>query len=53
MNNNHSSHELKHRLRWIAPLLRDAAKDHPIVIMTGARQVGKNTLLQQEPPFSN
>jgi predicted AAA+ superfamily ATPase len=53
MNNNHSRHGLKYRPRWIAPLLRDAAKDHPIVVLTGARQVGKSTLLQQESPFSN
>ncbi|MFH1998928.1 MAG: AAA family ATPase, partial [Planctomycetota bacterium] len=32
--------------------MRDAVRDHPIVVLTGARQVGKSTLLQQEPPFS-
>ena len=45
--------ELKYRPRWIAPLLRDAANDHPIVVLTGARQVGKSTLLQQESPFAD
>jgi len=53
MNDNHSSIELKYKPRWITSLLRDAVKDHPIVVLTGARQVGKSTLLQQEPPFSN
>lgn len=52
MNDNHSKLELKYRPRWIAPLLRDAVKDHPIVVLAGARQVGKSTLLQHEPPFS-
>ena len=53
MNDIHSNAELRYRPRWIAPLLRDAVKDHPIVVLTGARQVGKSTLLQQEPPFAN
>ncbi len=53
MNNNHSGHELKYRPRWIAPLLREAIKEHPIIVLTGARQVGKSTLLKQEEPFCN
>jgi len=52
MNDNHSHLELKYRPRWIASPLRDAVRDHPIVVLTGARQVGKSTLLQQESPFS-
>jgi predicted AAA+ superfamily ATPase len=32
--------------------LRQAAEDHPVVTLTGARQVGKSTLLQREKPFS-
>ncbi len=32
--------------------MRDAVEDHPIVVLTGARQVGKSTLLQHELPFS-
>lgn len=31
--------------------MREAIKDHSVVILTGARQVGKSTLLQNEPPF--
>ncbi|MBL7195287.1 MAG: ATP-binding protein [Desulfobacterales bacterium] len=53
MNDYQSHNELKYKPRWIAPLLRNAAKDHPIVVLTGARQVGKSTLLQQEPPFAD
>ena len=37
--------------RWIAPLLAQASRDHPVVILTGARQVGKSTLLLNEEPF--
>jgi predicted AAA+ superfamily ATPase len=47
----HSNLELKYKPRWISPLLRDALKTHPIIVLTGARQVGKSTLLPREPPF--
>ena len=53
MNDNHSRYELKYKTRWLASLLRDAAQEHPVIILTGARQVGKSTLLLQEPPFSS
>ena len=53
MNDNHSNNELKYKPRWITSLLRDAVRNHPIVVLTGPRQVGKSTLLQQEPPFSH
>lgn len=52
VNNNHSSRELIYRPRWLATQIREAIEDHPIVILTGARQVGKSTLLQEEKPFS-
>ena len=52
MNDNHSQYELKYKVRWLASLLRDAVREHPVIILTGARQVGKSTLLLQEPPFS-
>lgn len=32
-------------------MLRDALNDAPIVVLTGARQVGKSTLLLHEEPF--
>lgn len=37
----------------MASLLRAAIEDHPIVVLTGARQVGKSTLLREESPFSD
>jgi predicted AAA+ superfamily ATPase len=33
--------------------LQAAAEDHPVVILTGARQVGKSTLLRHADPFRN
>jgi predicted AAA+ superfamily ATPase len=44
MNDNHSPLELKYKPRWIAALLRQATKAHPVVVLTGARQVCKSTL---------
>ncbi len=39
------------RPRWLTPHLRQAVADHPVVVLTGARQVGKSTLLRREEPF--
>lgn len=50
MNDNHSPDELDYKPRWIAPLLEAAAREHPVVVLTGARQVGKSTLLQHTFP---
>lgn len=50
MNNFHSSPELYHP-RWLSPLLQTAVSDHAIIVLTGARQVGKSTLLQNAQPF--
>lgn len=33
-------------------MLRESVAQHPVVVLTGARQVGKSTLLRHEPPFS-
>ncbi len=52
MNDIHSKAEWIYKPRWIAPQLRAAVKDHSIVVVTGPRQAGKSTLLQQEQPFS-
>jgi hypothetical protein len=49
MNNNLISNA--YRERWLTPLLRSAIRDHPIVVLTGARQVGKSTLLLNAEPF--
>jgi len=42
-----------YRQRWLTPLLQSAIQDHPIIILTGARQVGKSTLLMNAEPFRN
>ena len=39
--------------RWITDNLRQASQDHPVVVLTGARQVGKSTLLRQAEPFAS
>jgi hypothetical protein len=39
--------------RWLTPLLHSASETHPVVVVTGARQVGKSTLLRQAEPFRN
>lgn len=39
--------------RWLTPLLQRAIADHPVVVLTGARQVGKSTLLRHAAPFRN
>lgn len=38
----------EYRPRWLAPLLRSATERSPVVIVTGARQVGKSTMLLAE-----
>lgn len=52
MHDSHSRAESFYKPRSLAHRLRDAAKAHPVIVLTGARQVGKSTLLQQERPFS-
>jgi predicted AAA+ superfamily ATPase len=44
---------LVYRERWLTPLLQAAIKDHPIIVLTGARQVGKSTLLMNAEPFKD
>lgn len=50
MNNNHSSPE-RYFDRWITPSLQEASRDHAVIVLTGARQVGKSTLLLNAEPF--
>lgn len=50
MNNFHSQ-AIDYHPRWVARQLKDAIKDASVVVLTGARQVGKSTLLQNEAPF--
>ena len=51
MNNN--SKAKSYHERWITPYLQSAIKDHPVIVLTGARQVGKSTLLLNAEPFRN
>jgi predicted AAA+ superfamily ATPase len=53
MNDNHSRDELKYKKRWIGGLLRSVVRESPVVVVTGARQVGKSTMLRYERPFSD
>jgi hypothetical protein len=46
VNGKHSGAEWKYRSRWIEPELTRSVADHRVVVLTGARQVGKSTLLQ-------
>ena len=39
-----------YRPRWIGPSIRSAIKTFPVVVISGARQVGKSTFLQNEFP---
>lgn len=53
MNEIHSDIELQYSPRWIAPVVQAGVSDHPVVVLSGARQVGKSTFLQHEIPFSH
>jgi len=48
MNENHSRHEFLYKKRRIGTQIRSAIKTFPVVIISGARQVGKSTFLQNE-----
>lgn len=50
MNKSHSEKESFFLPRWLAPALGRAVADHPVVALTGARQVGKSTLLEHAEP---
>jgi len=41
VSDNHSQLELKYKARWILTSLREAIKEHPVALLTGARQVGR------------
>jgi uncharacterized protein len=43
-----SRSETKYLSRRLAPRMREAIEQFPVVVLTGARQVGKSTLLQRE-----
>jgi predicted AAA+ superfamily ATPase len=50
MNENYSRLE-GYLARWLTDDLRQASQDHPVIVLTGARQVGKSTLLAQRRPL--
>lgn len=50
MGENISQRETKYIPRRLARRIRGATGQFPVVVLTGARQVGKSTLLQQEFP---
>ena len=50
MNNYYSPPE-RYYDRWITPSLQEASRDHAVIVLTGARQVGKSTLLLNAKPF--
>lgn len=43
-----SGAEIKYRKRRIASKIRNAVEKFPVVVITGARQVGKSTMFKQE-----
>ena len=49
--NNFYSPPKPYLARWITPSLQEASRDHAIIVLTGARQVGKSTLLLNAEPF--
>jgi len=53
MNDKHSDGELYYKRRWLAGSLRAAVKTSPVIVLSGARQVGKSTLLRFERPFND
>ena len=44
---------VKYKKRWLADRLREAIEFSPVVVLSGARQSGKSTLLRNEPPFKD
>jgi predicted AAA+ superfamily ATPase len=44
---------MKYKPRWLTDVLKQACLDHPVVVLTGARQVGKSTLLMNAQPTSS
>ena len=41
----------QYKPRWLADKIREAIEFSPVIILSGARQSGKSTLLQNEKPF--
>lgn len=50
MNENHSKNELKYKKRLLREKVKKVLENLPVIVITGARQVGKSTFLQNEFP---
>ncbi|WP_038058076.1 ATP-binding protein [Thermodesulfobacterium hydrogeniphilum] len=50
MNENYSDSEWKYKKRVLKEVIAQVLKDFPVVVLSGARQVGKSTFLQEEFP---
>lgn len=48
MNNNYSRYELDYINRWQSTLLKNSLSNYPVIVITGARQVGKSTFLKND-----
>jgi len=53
MNDIYSQNELIYHRRMLAAEIRNAIKHFSVVVLSGARQVGKSTLLQNEKPLKD
>ncbi len=45
--------QIEYKKRWISAKMKKALNVSKVLILTGARQTGKTTLLRNEPPFSH
>lgn len=45
--------ETAYKPRWLADKLRIATEFSPVIVLSGARQTGKSTLLRNEQPFKD
>ncbi|MGB9750773.1 MAG: hypothetical protein C0183_18170 [Roseiflexus castenholzii] len=50
-NDMYSNPEIYYYERWLTAALQKDCRDHQIIVLTGARQVGKSTLLAHAEPF--
>ncbi len=48
MNKFYSSYELKYINRWQSSLFSNSLQNFPVIVLTGARQVGKSTFLRND-----
>lgn len=53
MNDNHLNKSLIYKKRWLVSSMVQAVETQPVVVLTGARQVGKSTLLMNEYVFKD